>query len=398
MTVTLRSPTATDAVLATLSNPPERAADSFVLHAPLELAARSSLLRLASEEARPAIVRRIEAIGDDWAAYSPPLHNPAGPPGAAAPEEALRAAARAGDVLAADAAYAYLCRTTAPDRVLDLLAELTLDRLGGAAHASIFVDQIGRLPEISPNHLLGGRALLIDVVRGWDRRIEWIDDIDADIDAGIDDPGATLLDRLLDVPSPGDPGSNFIFPTMSIVDRTGLARELIEPALAHTTVADARVQLLRLAAHSMLQDSPEHAPYGWSHCLTMPQATLDTARRLPDPLRSIAVAATYVCGFRGTLGTTAIDPTWAPEPVDPGLTLRRAAPAQAAGVLWHATTDRPRLVQELIDFAGAAEDAHLVKYTAACLTAAEDDPTAAHLFHAAMAYLAAWWIQSGTSG
>jgi hypothetical protein len=390
MTVDLRSPTATDAVLATLSSPPERPADSFVLHAPLELAARSSLLRLASEGARPAIERRIEAIGDHWAAYSPPLHNPAGPPEAAAPEEALRAAAGAGDVLAADAAYAHLCRTAAPERVLDLLAELTVDRLGGAAHASIFVDQIGRLPEISPNHLMGGRALLIDVVRSWDRRIEWIDDISVN----ADDPDATLLDRLLDVPSPGDPGSNFIFPTMSIVDRTGLARELIEPALAHTTVADARAQLLRLAAHSMLQDSPEHAPYGWSHCLTMPQATLDVAHRLPDTTRSIAVAATYVCGFRGTLGTTAIDPTWEPERVDPGRALAHATPAEAAGLLWHATTDRPRLVQELIDDAGAAEDAHLVKYTEACLAAAGDDPDAAHLFHAAMAYLAAWWVHS----
>jgi hypothetical protein len=278
--------------------------------------------------------------------------------------------------------------------VLDLLAELTLDRLGGAAHASIFVDQIGRLPEISPNHLLGGRALLIDVVRGWDRRIEWIDDIDTDPPG----TGINLFDQLLDVPSPGDPGSNFIFPTMSLVDRTGLARELIAPALPHTTVTDARVQLLRLAAHSMLQDSPEHAPYGWTHCLTMPQATLDTAHRLPDPSRAVAVAATYVCGFRGTLSTTAIDPTWEPEPVDPGLALASATPSQAAGLLWHATTDRPRLVQELIDVAGAAEDAHLVKYTEACLTAARDDPHAAHLFHAAMAYLAAWWIQSGTSG
>jgi hypothetical protein len=386
-------PTAADAVFAVLSTPPERAADSFVLHAPLELAARSSLLGLASEEARPGIVRRIEAIGVDWAAYSPPLHDPAGPLDDADPEAALRAAADAGDVLAADAAYAHLCRTTAPGRVLDLLARLTLDRLGGAAHASIFVDQVGRLREISPNHLLAGRALLIDVVRGWDRRIEWIDDIDAD----TDDPEATLLDRLLDVPSPGDPGSNFIHPTMAIVDRTGLARELIAPALAHTTVADARRQLLRLAAHSMLQDSPEHAPYGWSHCLTMPQATLDTARRLPDTVRSIAVAATYVCGFRGTLSTTAIDPTWEPEPVDPGVALPRATPAEAAGLLWQATaTDRPRLLQELIDGAGAAEDAHLAKYTEACLTAARDDPDAARLFHAAMAYLAAWWIRAGT--
>ncbi len=382
---------ATEAVFATLSVPPARPADSFVLHAPLELAARTSLLAVASSDARPAIIRRINAIADQWTAFSAPLDNPTEFPLDADPYDELVVAASAGDTMSADAAFVALCRAADPDRVLDTLAELTLDRLGGAGHAAIFVDQIGHLPHVTPNHLLAGRALVIDIVRSWDRRIEWIDDIGAD----CADRDTTLFEQLLDVRSPGDPGSNFIDPTMSIVDRTGLASELIAPALAHTTVADARVQLLRLAAHSMLQDSPAHAPYGWTHCLTMPQATLNTAHRLPDAERAVAVAATYVCGFRATLSSTAIDPAWEPDPVDAGLTLASATAGQAAGLLWHATTERARLVQELIDFAGAAEDAHLAKYTEACLTAARDDPDAEALFHAAMAHLAAWWVQSG---
>ncbi len=382
---------ATEAVFATLSVPPERPADSFVLHAPLELAARASLLEHASSDAQPAIVRRINAIADDWTACSAPLDDPNELPPHADPYDELVVAATAGDTRSADAAFVAFCRSAEPDRVLDALAELTCDRLGGAAHAAIFVDQIGRLPHITPNHLLAGRALLIDIVRKWDRRIHWIDDIDTE----SDQPDTTLFEQLRDVPSPGELDSHFIDPTMSIVDRTGLARDLIAPALAHTTVADARVQLLRLAAHSMLQESLAHAPYGWSHCLTMPQATLHTAHRLADPERSIAVAATYVCGFRATLSTTVIDPSWVPEPVDADLTLTVATPAQAAGLLWHATTERPRLVQELIDYAGAGADSHLAKYTEACLTAARDDPEAEALFHAAMAHLAAWWMHSG---
>jgi hypothetical protein len=379
-----------DSVLSTLSIPPEKPADSFVLHAPLEIAARSSLLALASSEARPAIIERINAVADGWSRFSPPLGNPAELTVGADPADELRAAAAAGDAFSADAAFVALCRTDDADRVLDTLAELTRDRLGGAAHAAIFIDQIGRSCHSTPLQLLAGRALLMSVVRSWDWRIHWIDDIDPDIDT----PPATLFEQLLDVRSPGDAGSTSIYPTMSIVDRSGLARKLIAPTLAQTSVADAREALLRVAAHSMLQDNPEHAPYGWTHCLTMPQATLNTAHRLPDPERSVAVAATYVCAFRATLSTTAINPDWEPEPVAPELTLSRATPLQAAGLLWHATTERPRLVQELIDLAGAAEDAHLAKYTEACLTAARDDPSAGHLHHAAMAYLSAWWSQS----
>ncbi len=374
-------------VLAALAVPPAQPADSFVLHAPLEFAARSSLFAMASDDARPAISARIDAIAADWTAFSAPLDNPTELPAAADPEDRLHAAATAGDILTADAAFVALCRTAEPDQVLDTLARLTLDRLGGAAHASIFVDQVGRSGHATPLQMLTGRALLVDIVRNWDWRLHWIDDIDPHVDG----PPATLSEQLLDVRSPGDPGSNFIHPTMSIVDRTGLARELIAPTLAHTSVADARVRLLRIAAHSMLQDDPEHAPYGWTHCLTMPQAVLNTAHRHSDPIQSIAVAATYVCGFRATLTTTAIDLAWQPEHVDPALPIAQATPLEAASLLWHATTERSRLVQELVDTAGAAEDTHLVKYTEACLTAARDDPAAEQLFHAAMAYLSAWW-------
>ena len=175
---------------------------------------------------------------------------------------------------------------------------------------------------------------------------------------------------------------------MSLVDRTGLARELIAPALPHTTVADARVQLLRLAAHSMLQDDPEHAPYGWTHCLTMPQATLDVGAPTPRPgaldrgrrhLRLRIPRHAEHDGDRSDLGTRARRSRSGTRERHSG----RRRPVCCG-------TQRPddaRLVQELIDFAGAAEDAHLVKYTEACLTAARDDPDAARLFHAAMAYL-----------
>jgi hypothetical protein len=205
-----------------------------------------------------------------------------------------------------------------------------------------------------------------------------------------------LMRRLLAPPSPGDPGSSFIHPTMSIVDRTGLAADLLDDATAGLTPRAARRELLRLAAWSMLQDDPAHAPYGWSHCLTMPQAVLAVAHRAADPGRAVAVAATYVLGFRATLRATALDPAWIPpEPARPEPErLLLDGPDAAAARLWHAGPERPALVRAVVTYAAGHHDAHLAKYTLACLEAAADDPEAAPAFLAAAAYLAGWWRQA----
>jgi hypothetical protein len=45
----------------------------------------------------------------------------------------------------------------------------------------------------------------------------------------------------------------------------------------------------------------------------------------------------------------------------------------------------------LVERAAIHADAHLVKYTTACLLAADRDPQEASLYLAAAAYLGAWW-------
>jgi hypothetical protein len=145
-------------------------------------------------------------------------------------------------------------------------------------------------------------------------------------------------------------------------------------------VDDARRVLLRTAARSMLQDDPASAPYGWTHCLTMPQAVLDLADRGAEPDLAVAVAATYVLGFRSTQGRVAIDPGWTP------------APGSAAHHVWHAPAEElERIIGELAAFGAVHPDAHVAKYTLAGIDAAEADPEAAHLFLAAVAHLHAVW-------
>ena len=57
-------------------------------------------------------------------------------------------------------------------------------------------------------------------------------------------------------------------------------------------------------------------------------------------------------------------------------------------------TDRAEIAAVLAGRAAAHEDAHLAKYTLACLQLTETDPDFAHGYLAAAAYLGAWWRQA----
>ncbi len=224
----------------------------------------------------------------------------------------------------------------------------------------------------------GARLVATEIERHPDWTLTW------PMTRRIDGPSSgDLEDRLAAPPSPGDPGSTFIYPTMHLVDSSGLAREVLEDPLRGVTPQQARRVLLRAAAQSMLQDDRDAAPYGWTHCLTMPQAVLVAAAHGADPDLAVAVAATYVLGFRSTLGRVRLDPDWTP------------ASRTAAARVWSAGDEElGRIIDELVVYATVHPDAHLAKYTLACLDAAEADPEAARLFYAAAAHLQEWWRQA----
>jgi len=376
-----------------LAVPRQGPADSFVLHAPLELMARSALLRWVRpdrrEQARQRLVWVAAAFGQQ-----PAAEGAGGPAPAAATVAELRAAVEAADQDGADRAAAALAGTTTAAELADALADLLVARLSAAGHGSIFLYHLPRLVAADPAAPLMARGLLREVARHPDWELTWMDGRDRRAT-----PTGDLFERLLDHPSVGDPGSHFIFPTMSVVERDGLASSLLGPATDGLAVVAARRDLLRVAALAMLQDDPGCAPYGWSHALTMPQATLGVAARCQDPGRAVAVAATHVLGFRATQGTRRLDPRWSPAPPPATVdvhTFLDAGPDVAAAALWHAgDAERDGYVGELATYAACHSDAHLAKYTLACLDATRDDPGAGRLFLAAAAFLAGWWRTRG---
>jgi hypothetical protein len=309
--------------------------DSFMLHAPLELLARAILLERAPSGTRVLARERLQWLADKYAAAAPSA-DPA-PPAA------------------------------------DLDIDTAVSSLAAAGHAPILLSLRPRVQAVPTT--FGARLVAMEVARYPDWKLTWPATRRT---AGLSSDD--LVERLASPRSPGDPGSDFIYPTMNLTETSGLAAEVLEEPLRGMGVEEARRILLRAAAQSMLQDNCDAAPYGWTHCLTMPQAVLVAAEHGADPDVAIAVAATYVLGFRSTQGRVRLDREWSP-----------ARDTAAGNVWWTAEDELSSIVSEIVSYGVIHPDAHVAKYTLACLDAAEADPEASRLFLAAAAHLHEWW-------
>lgn len=390
---------------ARLSVPKQEAADSFVLHAPLELLARAELLRFASPEGRSQIRAVIASLADEYddAAASLmrqplplPLTFEGGVDPAAAVDELIKAIT-AGDLDRTDDAALLTAAVVETADLAGALAGFVLPKLAAAAHGSIFLSLLPRVaPTSSP-----ARSMLRGLARELARQPNW--ELTWFHDARWSTPSdQELLANLLAPPSPGPLASNFIYPTMDLTERSGLCAALLScvaPEPDAASLAATSRTLLRVAGWSMLQEPLTHAPYGWTHCLTMTQAALALAG---IGANAAPIAATYVLGFRSTLGVVSLDPAWEPDHPDHPATkdstlnvICNGPPDDAAAAAWHAPRSERHLIRcALADRAGAHHDAHLAKYALACFDAADADPSAEPLYLAALARLHAWWKHS----
>ncbi len=379
-TSVLTDPRVLDAV-GRVSVPRRAPADSFVLHAPLELLARVGLLAYLDADQREAALGRIDELGRAFAAVGDPVDAPlpVDAPETATAARRLDGAIRAGDLDEVDAWATWIGERAAHDELAVLLGGAIVDSLAAAGHAPIGLHLLAR---VAPGVRWGGllRQPLRELARHPDWRLTWFRGA-AEGRWATDRAGAgggrgadSLADGIRAVTHLGLPGSNFIRPVMDQVERSGVAHDLLLPALddAVDDLASSARVLLRAASWSMCHDDESEAAYGWSHCLTMPQGVLALAGRGVAPRTALAVAATFVAGFRAGDGLEAL----------PALGDDDAPVVAPVGSLDPAT---------LAANASLHHDAHLVKYTLACLHAAEDDPAWAHVHLAAAAFLADWW-------
>lgn len=377
-----------EAVAAAIAGPKIDADTSFLTHAPLELAARAALLPMVAPAARDQARRRIAAIAARYATEG----EEAGLversyPDAQAAIGSLRAAMREGDADEVDAALLFLIPRVP---VLDLrraLAKEIMPTLGAAAHVPIFLAELPRLEARLPNAAALLRAPLRMLTKETQLQLTWHERAVAGNPVG--DEGEALFETLL-APAPVRSPSLYIAPTMLAVEADGYAGRMLADVTANLSLEAARRAILRIGALSMLQDDPEHASYGWSHALTMPQGVLSCADAVEDKTMLVRVAATHALGFRATLSKARLRNEPPPRPKSDELF--NVAPIDAAGAVYHADEARIAAIKtDLATRAATHGDAHLAKYTLASFDAAARDPEASRLFLAAAAYLGAWW-------
>ena len=166
-----------DLAAARVSVPRQEHGDSFVLHAPLELLARSALLTLADPGARPAIRDRIATVGatyDEWgtAVTRQPIHPESIQRDAAG---VLRSAFHQGDLDAADDAVTWLADTLDLYDLVRVLARPILPSLSAAAHGSILLYLLPRVAARSGPAAAMARTTVRELARHPDWKLTWFD-------------------------------------------------------------------------------------------------------------------------------------------------------------------------------------------------------------------------------
>ena len=376
---------------------PKLELSSFRLHAPLEIMARYNLLPLVSPPDRD--LARIQMVATA-------SHYQAGGEGVSPPERVrigrspdaavhLRRAVQVGDVERADALCLSLADAGGLQELLDSITDLTLRTLTGAAHTHIGLMLMTRMSSDAGHAALGlARAGVRSLAQAPGLNLKRVT-----THRTLKDPETELASILRAVPvvSPRGPG---MVAMMQATEEAGLPDGLLGDALLSNAdevrCESALRTACRIAALSMLEDKPEPAKYYWTHCLTLPHAAWVLTRFLPG--RSFAAeaahtAATWVMAIRASHGNGNLQPMPELEHVEMDLTEALVhSPRAAASVAWFARQDeRPRIERTIATEAAIRNDAHLVKYTWACLDAAAQDPTHAPLFHAAAAYLCSIW-------
>ena len=392
---------------AIVSKPPQRGLTSFTLHAPLEVMARYGLLRLVDpsdrELARLQIVASASVYGARVNSLAPPAATKRFDDSAVASAEFARTF-KQGDPDGMEAIVLEIAAQFGTASLVRLLTPLALPTLTGASHSHIglwLLLRHGEAADVADASLLraAARAIAADpsgqmksfsgmAIEG-DKRFEATESqIEKEILAKLAHPPKGVL------------GSQSIRGLVEAGEKTGNADVLFGDFIRHDlsrAQIDASFRaVLRVCAHSMLQDDIAQAKFGWTHCLTLPQSACGLSSLNTDRKLALAAALVWITAYRSVLSDRALDFNWAPAKTKEASVLEAlgTSPQVAAARVWHAgEAELPEIRRALATQASIRNDIHLVKYTRACFDMGSFDPAYSRLYLAAAAHLCALWIQ-----
>jgi hypothetical protein len=395
-----------DQVCSIVARPPVRGLTSFTLHAPLEVMARYGLMRLVEpsdrELARLQMVasaavygHQVDLMPDPARVYSFPDAN------TAAAE--LASTFSSGDADGLEALVLSVALQFGIKSLVNLLTPLALPTLTGASHSHIGLWLLLRHAEpagVQNASLL--RAAARAVAADPTGQMQSFQGMSIEGTQPLKTPPGQLCQEILDKladPAKGTLGGQSIRELVEACEKTGnvdtLFGDLIRHDLSGPQIDAAFRAVLRVSAHSMLQDDLEQAKFGWSHCLNLPQSAFGLSSVTTNRKLALAAALVWIVAYRSVLSDRALDLGWHPPPIKDASVLEalQTSPAAAASRVWHAPdTELSAIRRILATEASIRNDIHLVKYTRACLDMGTFDPGHVRLYLAAAAHLCALWM------
>ena len=395
-----------DQVCPIVARPPVRGLTSFTLHAPLEVMARYGLMRLVEppdrELARLQMVASAAVYGHQVDLMPAPARVYSFPDANTAAGD-LASTFTSGDADGMEAMVLSIALQFGTKSLVNLLTPLALPTLTGASHSHIGLWLLLRHAEpagVENASLLraAARALAADPTGQMQSFQGMSMEGTQHLNTLPEQVCKEILDKLAD-PAKGTLGGQSIRELVEAGEKTGnvdtLFGDLIRHDLSQTQIDAAFRAVLRVSAHSMLQDDLEQAKFGWSHCLNLPQSAFGLSSVTTNRKLALAAALVWVVAYRSVLSDRALDLSWHPPPIKDASVLEalQTSPAAAASRVWHAPDGELSAIRRILATeASIRNDIHLVKYTRACLDMGTFDPGHVRLYLAAAAHLCALWM------
>ena len=395
-----------DQVCRIVAPPPASGLTSFTLHAPLEVMARYGLIRLVGpadrELARLQMVASASVYGQNVKPMPTPVRTYSFPNSSTAASDLARTCA-SGDADGMEALALSVAQQFGTATLVNLLAPLTLPTLTGASHSHIGLWLLLRHAESAGVEVA---SVLRDAMRALAHdptaQLKSFQSMSIEGTQCLETPPEEVTKEILEKlanPAKGILTGDSIRALLEAAEKTGdvdrLFGDFIRRDLSPLQINAAFRAVLRVAAHSMLQDDVAQAKFGWTHCLTLPQAAFGLSSAMTNRKLALAAALVWITAHRTILSDRALDLGWQPEPIEDVSVLEalQTSPRAAASRVWNALDGELSEIRRILATeASIRNDIHLVKYTRACLDMGAFDPKYARLYLAAAAHLCAIWM------